>query len=128
VVKREHKKEQESPYATPAPVTRVPKNSPADARAVLVGPAGRFTVLSGSDLRCGRDGSRCAAVIANPQVSGLHATFRLEGDTLLVRDEGSASGTRIDDMLLEPGKWQPVEDGSEVRLGPEQLRVSREKV
>ncbi len=114
----------ESPYATPSPVSRGPRNPEKRFRANVEGAAGRFTILEGSDLRCGRDGSRCAAVINNPQVSGLHATFRIENGRLLVRDEGSTSGTRVDGQLLEPGKWVSADDGVEVALGPELLRVT----
>ncbi len=120
---RSHSPTQESPYATPAPVTRIPKKT-TEVRATLEGPAGLFTLLSNADLRMGRDGSRCAAVLTNPQVSGLHATFRVDSDTLLVRDEGSASGTRINKRSIDPGKWEPLRDGDEVSLGPEKLRVS----
>lgn len=114
----------ESPYATPSPVTRGPRNPEKRFRAYIEGAAGRFTLLEGSDLRFGRDGSRCAAVVSNSQVSGLHATFRIEGETLLVRDEGSTSGTRVDGELLAPGKWVKVESGGEILLGPELLRAT----
>jgi hypothetical protein len=114
----------ESPYATPAPVSRVPRGSASGRRAILEGAAGRFTVLDGSDLRVGRDGSRCAAVLPSAQVSGLHATFRMEDGRLLVRDEASTSGTRLGQALIEPGAWEEVSDGDEVSLGPEVLRVT----
>lgn len=114
----------ESPYAKPSPVSRGPRNPEKRFRANIEGAAGRFTVLEGADLRCGRDGSRCAAVVNNSQVSGLHATFRIEGETLLVRDEGSTSGTQVNGQLLEPGKWVQVDDDGEIALGPEILRVS----
>lgn len=114
----------ESPYATPAPVSRVPRGADSSRRAILEGAPGRFTILDGSDLRAGRDGSRCAAVLPNSQVSGLHATFRMENGRLLVRDEASTSGTRIGPALIEPGAWEEVADGDEVSLGPEVLRVT----
>lgn len=121
--RRSHSPIQESPYATPAPVSRGP-SKPQISRAILVGSAGRFVVLPNGDLRVGRDGSRCAAVIPELQVSGLHATFRLENGDLLLRDEGSTSGTRIDGTLIEPGVWKAVGDGMEVSLGPEALKVT----
>jgi pSer/pThr/pTyr-binding forkhead associated (FHA) protein len=93
-------------------------------RATLEGAAGIFTVLPSSDLRFGRDGSRATAVLSSPQVSGLHATFRIEDGKLLVRDEASSAGTRIGSSLIEPGTWQTVADGAEVSLGPEVLRVT----
>jgi hypothetical protein len=114
----------ESPYATPSPITRGPRNPEKRFRANIEGAAGRFTVLEGSDLRCGRDGSRCAAVVNNSQVWGLHATFRIVGETLLVRDEGSTSGTRGGGQLLDPGKGVAVEVGGEVSLGAELWRAS----
>ena len=121
--RRSHSPIQESPYATPAPVSRGPSR-PQISRAILEGPAGRFIVLPNGDLRVGRDGTRCAAVIPELQVSGLHATFRVENGDLLLRDEGSTSGTRIDGLLLEPGVWKAVGDGMEVSLGPEVLKVT----
>ena len=121
--RRSHSPIQESPYATPAPVSRGPSR-PQISRAILEGPPGRFIVLPNGDLRVGRDGTRCAAVIPELQVSGLHATFRIENGDLLLRDEGSTSGTRIDGELLEPGVWKTVGDGMEVSLGPEVLKVT----
>lgn len=120
---RSHSPIEESPYATPAPVSRGPV-APQVGRATLEGDDGRFTVLPNADLRIGRDGSRCAAVISDPQVSGLHATLRLERGELLVRDEGSSSGTRLDGRLLDAGQWVAVPDRSELSLGPAVLRVS----
>jgi len=122
---RSHSPIEESPYVTPAPVSRIPQ-SQTGHRATLEGDSGRFTVLSTHDLRAGRDGSRCAAVVANAQVSGLHATFRLESRRLLVRDEGSTSGTRIEGALVEPGVWEEVPDGAEISLGPASLRAKLE--
>lgn len=115
---------EESPYATPSPVTRVPRTAESGRRANLEGTSGLFTVLDSSDLRMGRDGSRCAAVLNHPQVSGLHATFRMEEGRLLVRDEGSTSGTRIGKSMIEPGVWEELSDGDEVSVGPEILRVT----
>lgn len=115
---------EESPYATPSPVSRVSREQRRAVRATLVGNAGRFVVLASSELRIGRDSARVAAVLDNPQVSGLHATLRLEGDLLLIRDEGSSSGTRIDDRLIESGRWEEVADGAEIALGPEKLLVT----
>lgn len=111
---------EDSPYATPSPVTRVPRSSlPPPQRATLEGPAGRFVILPGADLRVGRDGARCAAVISHPQVSGLHATFRWDEGRVWVRDEGSTSGTRVAGQLIEVGRYLPLEDGVEISLGPE---------
>ncbi len=113
-----------SPYATPSTVTRSARGSSPGLRVTLEGAGGPYLLLPGADLRVGRDGARCAVILPDPQVSGLHATFRIEGDRVLVRDEGSTSGTRIGGRLLEAGRFVPLEDGNEVFLGPESLRVS----
>jgi len=114
-----------SPYMTPSPVTRGPKApGGAGTRAVLEGPAGRFTLLAGTDLSVGRDGTRCAAVIQSPSVSGLHATFRFEQGKLMVKDEGSSSGTKVDQRTIAAGQWVELAHGDEIFLGPERLRVS----
>lgn len=120
---RNHVVVERSPYATPAPVSRSGAPVKEAVRAVLEGEGLRFVLLPGSDLRVGRDGSRCAAVLNSPQVSGFHATFRLQAGQTLVRDEGSTSGTRIDGRLIPPDTWEPVSDGSTVALGPEKLHL-----
>lgn len=93
------------------------------ARVVLRGKNERFTVLPDSELTIGRDGSRATAVLSHPQVSGVHATFRIEGSTLLVRDENSHSGTRVRGERIAPGKFVEVRDEDTIELGPESLRV-----
>ncbi len=114
-----------SPYATPSPVSRGPRpEAAAGTRATLEGPAGRFTLLGGTDLRVGRDGTRCAAVVRNPQVAGHHATFRFEQGKLWVRDEGSHSKTRVGNEAIVSGQWTELSDGDEIQIGPERLRVS----
>lgn len=117
---------EDSPYARPAPVSRSPRNLSATLRAVLEGDSGRFIVLPGADLRAGRDGTRAAAVVAHPQVSGLHATFRLQDNVLSVRDEGSTSGTRINGRLIPSGQWETAVHGAEIALGPQTFRVTLE--
>jgi len=117
---------EDSPYARPAPVTRGARSQRAVTRAVLEGNAGRFLVLPGTDLRAGRDGARAAALISNSQVSGLHATFRVENNVLMVRDESSTSGTRLNGRLLVAGQWEQASDGAEIALGPEAFRVTLE--
>lgn len=124
---RDHIPAEDSPYVRPAPVNRISRDSRAlNMRATLTTDLGRFVVLPGTDLRVGRDGARVAAVLAHPQVSGLHATFRLEDKVLKVRDESSSSGTRIGGRLITAEEWEPVAHGAEVSLGPVVLTVTIE--
>lgn len=126
---RTHIPAEDSPYARPAPVNRISKSSRAsNVRAILEADVGRFVVLPGTDLKVGRDGTRAVAVIAHPQVSGLHATFRLEDKLLKVRDENSTSGTRINGRLLNAEQWENVSTGTQVSLGPVTLLITIEQI
>jgi FHA domain len=113
-----------SPYVAPAPVSRgIRRAGEGSARAILLGKGTRFTVLENIDLTVGRDGARVAAVIRNPQVSGLHATFRLQSGVLSVRDESSSTGTRVGGSPIVSGQFVDIKPGQEVALGPEVFRV-----
>ncbi|MCH2109953.1 MAG: FHA domain-containing protein, partial [Polyangiaceae bacterium] len=93
-------------------------------RAALIGDDVRLTVLDGKILKIGRDPSRATALLKDPQVSGLHASLRLQNGLLHVRDEGSSAGTRLESVRLEPGEWQELKEGDELELGPIHLKVS----
>jgi hypothetical protein len=86
--------------------------------ATLQGSAGTFTILSGQEVRAGRDAAQCAIVLAEPRVSSVHATVRLDNGQLLVRDENSNNGTLVNGARVSPGVWSPVPQGSIVRFGP----------
>lgn len=113
-----------SPYVTPAPVSRSPRSPKRTiTRATLTSEGERFVILPGTDLRVGRDGSRATALMTHPQVSGLHATFRLEGQKFFVRDESSAHGTTVDGRRIESGIFIEITDEQEIGLGPLSLKV-----
>ena len=80
--------------------------------------AGVYTLLSGQELRAGRDAAQCGIALAEPRVSAVHATFKLDSGQLIVRDEHSNNGTLVNNNRISPGIWAPVPNGSVVRLGP----------
>jgi pSer/pThr/pTyr-binding forkhead associated (FHA) protein len=86
--------------------------------ATLQGAAGTFTVLPGQEMRAGRDATQCGILLAEPRVSGVHATLKLEHGQLLVRDENSNNGTLVNGARIAPGIWSPVPSGSILRFGP----------
>ena len=96
------------------------------SRATLQGPAGVFTVLPGLEMKAGRDGGQCAIFLENGQVSAVHASLKLEGGQLLVRDEGSTGGTTINGHPVSPGAWTPLHGGDRVAFGPVELTVTLE--
>ena len=109
-----------NPYGG-APVGAAPAG--VASRATLQGAAGVFTIVPGVEMRAGRDGSQCGILLSEPRVSGLHATLKLEGGQLLIRDEGSNNGTSINGSRLSGGVWTPVPSGSLVRFGPVEFNV-----
>jgi hypothetical protein len=107
--------------AAPAPQAAPPSpygGAMGGSSATLQGSAGTFTILSGQEVRAGRDAAQCAIVLAEPRVSSVHATVRLDNGQLLVRDENSNNGTLVNGARVSPGIWSPVPQGSILRFGP----------
>jgi hypothetical protein len=106
--------------ARPAPQQRAPAPAPrrTASQATLQGSAGVFTVAAGSEVRAGRDDSKCVVLLTDPGVSGVHATLKIEGGQLWIRDERSNNGTFVDETRLPPGTWTPLDAGSQLRFGP----------
>ena len=103
-----------SPYVAPAAAARA---------ATIRGPAGQFTIRPGSEVRVGRDPAQCPIFLAEPRVSGVHATLRFDAGQLLVRDETSNNGTWIAGTRVAPGAWTPVPMGTALRFGPIEFSV-----
>jgi hypothetical protein len=114
-------------YGSPAPAApaRGPVVSNA-SRATLQGAAGVFSVLPGLEMKAGRDSSQCAIFLENGQVSAVHASLKLEGGRLLVRDEASTGGTTLNGQRLAAGAWTPVNNGDRLAFGPVELAVTLE--
>jgi hypothetical protein len=98
----------------------------AASAAALRGAAGEFTVRAGSEMRVGRDPAQCSIYLSEPRVSGVHATLKLEGGQLLVRDETSNNGTWVSGVRLPPGAWSSVPSGAPLRFGPIEFEVRLE--
>ncbi|HEX3852275.1 MAG TPA: FHA domain-containing protein, partial [Polyangiaceae bacterium] len=108
-------------YGGQAPAPQAPPPNPYGSNAssaLLQCSAGVFTVLQGQEMRAGRDAAQCGIALAEPRISAVHATFKLESGQLVVRDENSNNGTLVNNNRLSPGVWAPVPNGSVVRLGP----------
>ncbi len=111
--------------APPSPYGPPPAQAgPTAAR--LVGPAGQFTIAAGAEARVGRDPAQCAIYLSEPRVSGVHATMKLEGGQLQVRDETSNNGTWINGARIASGAWTPVPVGAPLRFGPVEFTVQLE--
>jgi hypothetical protein len=98
----------------------------AASRAVLTGGAGIFTVQMGMEMKAGRDGAVCQILLAEPRVSGAHATLKMEGGQLLVRDENSNNGTFVNGQRVPAMVWTSVPTGAALRFGPAEFSVRLE--
>ncbi|MBI2389207.1 MAG: FHA domain-containing protein [Deltaproteobacteria bacterium] len=99
----------------------------ADVRSVILqGSSGTFRVLAGIESRVGRDGGMCSIALDEPRVSGVHATLKLDGGLLFVRDDRSHNGTFVNGNRIAPGTWTPVPGGSQLRFGPVEFVVRHE--
>jgi pSer/pThr/pTyr-binding forkhead associated (FHA) protein len=59
-------------------------------------------------------------------VSSFHATVKLEGGHLFVRDENSNNGTFIQGVRISASQWAPVPHGGSLRFGPDAFTVRLE--
>lgn len=116
-----------APAPSPArpPVASEPPAPANPSRAVIKGDAGVFTIVPGSEMRVGRD-SGCAILISQPAVSSFHASLKLEGGRLLVKDERSNNGTFVGGVRIAAGHWTEVPHGGFVKFGPEEFRARLE--
>ena len=74
----------------------------------------------------GRDPAQCPIFLGEPRVSGVHATLKLDGSLLVVRDESSNNGTWVSGLRIAPGVWTPVSSGTPLRFGPLEFTVQLE--
>jgi hypothetical protein len=95
----------------------------AASRAVLSGASGTYTVSPGMEMKVGRDGAKCHITLAEPRISGVHATLKMEGGQLYVRDEQSNNGSYVDGHRLAPNMWTVAPAGGVLRFGPVEFNV-----
>jgi pSer/pThr/pTyr-binding forkhead associated (FHA) protein len=83
------------------------------------GVAGTAFVLH-DGLTIGRSPNRADFVLADPEVSGLHARVERDGGPPILIDAGSTNGTFVNDERITSCPLQP---GDRVRLGGVQMVV-----
>jgi hypothetical protein len=100
-----------------------PPNPYGATGASILGASGQFAIRAGVDVHVGRDPALCPITLAEPRVSGVHATLRFENGQLMVRDEGSNNGTYVNGARIPAGVFTPVSSGGQVRFGPVEFSV-----
>lgn len=98
------------------------------APLTLVCRAGTFAGKSigipfGKAIRFGRDAASCQMVLNTGSVSRLHCVVRSEGDRLLLRDLGSANGTRLNGKRIAPDQDVVLSPGDVFELGTVRFEV-----
>jgi hypothetical protein len=99
-----------------------PYGHPASS-ATIRSASGHFVIRGGAEVRVGRDPAQCSIFLAEPRVSGVHATLKFESGSLAVRDESSNNGTWVSGARLLPGVWTTVPAGTPLRFGPVEFAV-----
>ncbi len=84
-------------------------------------PTGQTTVITGP-FRIGRD-PQCQIRVDSDLVSRIHASIWIDHDHLLLRDERSRNGTRLNGQVLAPGEAHYLHHGDEVTIGDVPLIV-----
>lgn len=115
-----------APAPAPMPMAHAAPAPSYVSRATLTGGQGIFTILPNTEMKAGRDGAVCQILLTEPRVSGSHATLKIEGGQLLVRDDNSNNGTLINGQRIPPGVWSTVGQSASLRFGPVEFTVSLE--
>ena len=108
------------PVPTPPPNPYAASASPS---FVLTSALGTFKVSGAGEVYVGRDPARCAIHLTEPRVSGVHATMKIDGGTLYVRDERSNNGVWINGERIATATWVAVPPSAALRFGPIQFSV-----
>ncbi|MDB4937746.1 MAG: polymerase subunit gamma and tau [Labilithrix sp.] len=94
--------------------------------ASIIGASGQFAIRAGASVHVGRDPAQCPITLAEPRVSGVHATLKFENGLLMVRDEGSNNGTYVNGVRIAAGVFTPVSSGGQLKFGPVEFSVRLE--
>jgi pSer/pThr/pTyr-binding forkhead associated (FHA) protein len=90
---------------------------------VLSGATGTYSIAPGLEMKIGRDAAKCHISLSEPRVSAVHATLKMEGGQLYVRDEQSNNGSFVDGHRLAPNVWTVAPAGGVLRFGPVEFNV-----
>jgi hypothetical protein len=96
------------------------------SRAILSGAAGTYSVMPGVEMSVGRDMAKCHIALAEPRISGVHATLKVDSGQLYVRDEQSNNGTFVDGHRLAPHVWTIAPAGGSLKFGPVEFSIRLE--
>lgn len=74
--------------------------------------------MQGGRLTIGRNGAKAMVSVPNDgKLSGLHATFTKQGNSLILTDNGSTNGTKVNGIRIEPNTPTQLQQNDTVALG-----------
>lgn len=89
-----------------------------------------FTLPKSQPKTIGRDDRADIALVvkgeADPKMSGVHCTMQWDGERIYICDNKSTNGTFVNGAYLLPGSLQVLENGSLLRVGSREYRVTIE--
>lgn len=95
---------------------------PGQAVAFLTADSGEVPLLPGTTYAIGRrDGNDI--VIADPFVSGKHASLEVTEEGLFITDLGSTNGSFLNDAKLTPNQSAQIRPGDELRFGGKAIPI-----
>jgi len=117
---------QPAAQAPGGPYGQAPAPPGGGSRAVLSGASGTYSVMPGVEMSVGRDMAKCHIALTEPRISGVHATLKVDGGQLYVRDEQSNNGTFVDGHRLAPHVWTVAPAGGSLKFGPVEFSIRLE--
>ena len=74
--------------------------------------------IKNGKLTIGRNGAKAMVSVPNDgKLSGLHATFTKQGNSLLITDNGSTNGTKVNGNKIAPNVPTPLQQNDTVTMG-----------
>ena len=100
-----------------------PAEAPAEVRVISGPSTGMRTPIVGTGVSIGR-GEECDLAIGDASVSRQHASLRVEGLSVVLVDNDSTNGTRVNGKRIQPGIPHQIESGDIIEVGDSVLRLA----
>jgi hypothetical protein len=110
-----------TPFHEPAREARLHSKGRGAWFLILQEPTGEVNRIEiDAELRLGRNPD-CELLLSDPQASRLHARLRPTPDGVLLTDEGSTNGTRVNGKRIRGSAL--LRDGDTIAIGGIRLRI-----
>ena len=81
--------------------------------------------MKGGKLTVGRNGAKAMLTVpSDGKLSGLHATFTKQGNQMMITDNGSTNGTKLNGNKIPAAAPTPVHQNDTITLGSTTYTIS----